>query len=100
MNPHSSPEPTYDQHPDVLFTEIGESEAVLLSLPASRYFTLNETGSLIWQALGEGATPSHIARSLEARYDVEPAQALEHARAFVGELLREELIREREPGHA
>ncbi len=93
-------EPRYRQDPDVLFTEISESEAVLLSLPASRYYTLNETGTLIWRTLRDGATPGLAARALEARYDVEPDRALDCARAFVEELLRETLIREEGSGDA
>lgn len=87
-------EPTYDPHPRVLFTELNESEAVLLSLPASRYYTLNETGSRIWKVLEAGATPARVARSLAEEYEIGYAQALDHARAFVGELLQEGLVRE------
>lgn len=91
-----TPEPTYHQHPDVLFTPVSRSETVLLSMPTSRYYTLNETGGAVWQALRAPATLASIARSLEAEYDVEPGPALEHARAFVGELLREGLVQEEE----
>lgn len=94
------PEPRHGQHPDVLFAEIEESEAVLLSLRAGRYYRLNESGSLIWQALYGGATPADIARALEGRYEVTHDDAIAHAHAFVAELLREGLVHGDAPGPA
>jgi Coenzyme PQQ synthesis protein D (PqqD) len=90
----------YHQHPQVLFTRLSEEEAVLLSLPAARYYTLNETGGVVWEALRDGATPAEVARALESEFDVGPAEALAHARAFVAELLGEGLVREESGGSA
>jgi hypothetical protein len=100
MNPIDAavPEPTYRQHPEVLHTQLSESEAVLLSLPAAQYYTLNETGSRIWQVLGDGATPMDVARALEGEYEIELAQALAVARGYIDELLREGLIQEEGAG--
>jgi coenzyme PQQ synthesis protein D (PqqD) len=87
-------EPVYHPRDDVLFTPLDESQGVLLSLSAGQYYTLNETGSLVWQALRDGATLAEVARALEAEFEVGPGEALAHARAFVDELLREGLIRQ------
>lgn len=96
MSPHDAPAAAaeYHPHPDILFTALDESEAVLLSLPASRYYALNETGILLWRALADGATLPRLARALEDGYEVTHEQALAHARAFVGDLAREGLIEE------
>jgi len=86
----------YQQHPDILSAELNEGETVLLSLPAARYYQLNETGSLIWFALGNGATLAHLASALQAEYAVEAAQALAHTQTFLDELAREGLIKQQE----
>jgi len=47
---------TYKAAKDVISTEM-DGEAVLMHVPKGKYFSLNETGSLIWQKL-EGTSLS------------------------------------------
>lgn len=82
----------YRQTPDILFTRIDECQTVLLSLPASQYYRLNETGSCIWAEIEDGATEAQLASALERAYEVSADEALAVVQAFTRELLREGLV--------
>ncbi len=58
----------YRIHPSVLFTDLEDGTSVLLHMDSKFYFTLNESGTVIWRALmeREGATAEDLARSLAA----------------------------------
>jgi predicted Rdx family selenoprotein len=77
------PERSITPHPDVVDTELDGQETVLLHLGTKQYFSLNATGTVIWQALRNGLAPDDIARELQRRYDVTP----EHASRSVTTLL-------------
>ena len=64
-----------------------DGEMMIMSARDSTLFNLNELGTLIWQA-ADGATTLEeiVAQKVCPGYDVEPAQALEDAEAFVREL--------------
>lgn len=61
--------------PDVLFRELGE-ELVLLDLNSSKYFSLNETGAVIWNLLEQGEDHGSIARQLSMKFDVDEQKAM------------------------
>jgi hypothetical protein len=56
----------YRIHPSVLFTDLEDGTSVLLHLDSKYYYTLNESGTIIWRALmeREGATAGELAQSL------------------------------------
>ncbi len=72
---------THDQrmrpHPDVVDTDLDGGETALLHLETKTYFSLNATGSRIWQGLKEGLTLAEVSRRLqkEFRIDAEGADA-------------------------
>jgi len=90
-----APETELRPHADVMDARLDESETVLLSLSAGRYYSLNATGALIWEAMRDGVTEDELARLLEGSFDVTHAEALGHVHAFTAELLREELAEAR-----
>ncbi len=77
--------------PDVLFRELGD-DLVLLDLQASKYFSLNKTGALIWQLLSENQDQSSIARNLADRYGVDEEKAQSDVAELLDQLLRAGLI--------
>lgn len=79
-------------HPSVVFTRLDENQAALLHLETKQYFSLNETGVLIWQHLERGSNPEAIANDLVARYVVELDAAHTRVEAFLDELTREGLV--------
>lgn len=59
--------------PSVLFRRFGE-EAVLLDLDSEMYFSLNETGALMWEHLAAGRAPEEICTAMTDEFDVEAEQ--------------------------
>ena len=64
-----------------------DGEMMIMSARDSTLFSLNELGTIIWQA-ADGATPLEeiVAQKICLEYDVEPAEALKDAETFVREL--------------
>jgi coenzyme PQQ synthesis protein D (PqqD) len=79
------------RNPEVVCTVL-EDGAVLLNMETRRYYSLNQSGLEVWQALGAGADESALAGALQARFDVDADRALEAVSSFVGELERERLV--------
>ena len=78
--------------PNVVFTEMENGESVLLHLETNQYFSLNETGTLIWQEIIEERNLNEIGQELENRFDVTSEQATQSVIALVGELVSEKLV--------
>jgi hypothetical protein len=78
-------------HKDVIHTKLANGEVVLLHLTAGQYFSLNETGSRIWQLLDGKTTLSQISQDLESRYEVSEEQALSTVMELAAQLLAQEL---------
>ena len=64
-----------------------DGEMMIMSTRDSTLFNLNELGTIIWQA-ADGATSLEeiVAQKICPEYEVEPAEALTDAEAFVREL--------------
>ena len=73
---------TVQIHPKVLFTEVRGEGAVLLHAGSRKYYSLNETGSIIWKGLRDGHTLQEVAMEVSLAFDVSP----EHAEASVAQL--------------
>lgn len=83
----------YKPDPQVVFTELDDSEAVLLHLRSQRYYSLNESGSRIWRLMAEGKTTQEIAAKLLAEYDVSPEAVADEISLLLEELVEEGLAR-------
>ncbi len=83
----------FQHHSQVVTTELDPSEAVLLHLDNQRYYTLNETGWLIWQSLGEDLNLKEIAQKLQQDYDVEHGVAEKSVTDLVADLESEKLVK-------
>jgi hypothetical protein len=55
-------------------------------------YTLNETGSFVWELIEKGVPYSQIAESLCGEYDVPPAEAMEDLSNFLESLREANLI--------
>lgn len=84
----------YRPNSDVVSTEIDEDESVLLSLETQQYYTLNETGSRIWELLSSGHDAEAIASAITEEWDTTHDEALEYVRSFLQELSDEGLAEE------
>ena len=71
-------------HDHVIFTDLGDGDGILVDLDSKQYFQLNETASLIWRGLTNGAAVHDIGREMTELYDV----TSEHAQASVETAIR------------
>jgi Coenzyme PQQ synthesis protein D (PqqD) len=79
-------------HPKVVDTQLDTGETVLLHLESQTYYSLNVTGTRIWQGLKQGLPLQEISRQLQARFAVEPERADRSVLALVDELLQQQLV--------
>jgi flagellar motor component MotA len=84
----------YRPNSDVVSTEIDEEESVLLSLETQQYYSLNETGSRIWELLSSGHDPEAIASAITEEWATTQEEALEYVHSFLQELSDEGLVEE------
>jgi len=66
--------------------------AVLLNLQTKRYFSLNETGTRIWEMVQQTAEEESIITTLLNEYDVEEPVARSEVRRILDELIEAQLI--------
>jgi len=69
-----------------------DDEVVLLDLRTSMYWSLNGSGSLLWVALADGATPEELSLRLTAEYGLDPATARHDADRFLESCLEQDLL--------
>jgi hypothetical protein len=77
---------------DVLSTELPGQEVVLLHIQRGEYYTLNETGALIWQGIQQQQALEAVSQTLAARYGLTPEAAHTHVMQLVEELATEQLV--------
>jgi hypothetical protein len=66
--------------------------AVLLNLQTKRYFSLNETGTRIWEMVQQTSDEEAIVTTLLSEYDVEEPMARTEVRRILDELIEAQLI--------
>jgi hypothetical protein len=92
-----APETVLHPHPSLVFTRLDDAEAVLLHLDTKRYYTLNETGTRIWELLQQRRSAQEIAQALQDNYAVTDEEAMPLLLAFVDELQQEGLVQSSAP---
>jgi hypothetical protein len=79
----------------VVFTDLDDGSAVLLHLDNKFYYSLNETGSFMWQLIeksGGSITMEQLIEALCGQFDVNPEQARADVREFIEDLTKEGLV--------
>ena len=66
--------------------------AVLLNLQTKRYYSLNETGTRIWEMVQQTADEGDIVATLLREYEVEEPMARAEVRRILDELIEAQLI--------
>ena len=84
----------YERHPDLRLTAL-EGEGVVLHLKERRYFTVNETGLVLLEALKQPRSMQELVDALLAEYEVTAAEAEATTRAFLGQCLESAVVLER-----
>ncbi len=67
-------------------------QTMLLDLSGGAYYTLNESGALIWDMLKQGTTLGDIVDALEARYDAPREQIAADASTMTAALIAASLV--------
>jgi len=84
---------------NVIFTEV-EGESVLLDLASGHYYSLNRTGSVIWEMLTGEKDLGAVHRTICQRFEVDAETAWEDIIALVHNLCSEKLARLEAPNNA
>ena len=79
-------------HPEVVDTELDTGETVLLQLESTTYYSLNTTGTRIWQGLKRGWTLQEISQQLQAEFAVDAERAMRSVLVSVNELWAQQLV--------
>jgi hypothetical protein len=78
--------------PDVVATDLGDGEMVLLHLQSKAYYSLNTTGTRVWEGLRKGLTPEEISLRLQEEFHVGAAQADRSVVRLLAELAGQKLV--------
>jgi hypothetical protein len=81
----------YSRHADLRLTAV-EDEGVVLHLGSLRYFTVNETGLTILQALTQPRTIEELVKSVTDEYDVSDELAEQTTREFINRCVDARLL--------
>ncbi|MCP3956981.1 MAG: PqqD family protein [bacterium] len=87
------PERLFRPHPNIVFTRLDATQSALLHLDTKRYYSVNETGAMIWEMLEGESSPEAIAAEISKEYDLGEDEALPYVLEFLGELDEEGLVR-------
>jgi Coenzyme PQQ synthesis protein D (PqqD) len=85
---------TVQPHPEVVDTELDTGETVLLQLESTTYYSLNATGTRIWQGLKRGLPLHEVSSQLQAVFEVEAERADRSVLALAHELLQHQLVQQ------
>ena len=81
----------YTISPDAACAAVDDG-TVVLNMRTKRYYSLNETGAVIWKMLEDDASVPVVVAKLVASYDVDAATAADTVAQLLEELTAEALI--------
>ena len=77
----------------IVATGFEDGEGVLVDLNTKRYYQLNETAMLVWQALEKNVPLHEIVEEMTNTYDVTPDRARASLEKLIAELSSYNLVR-------
>jgi hypothetical protein len=84
-------ETRYQRHQDLRLTAL-EGEGVVLHLKERRYFTVNETGLVLLEALKQPRSMTELVNALLSEYEVTDEVARATTEAFLGQCLEAAVV--------
>ena len=78
-------------NPEVIAKRLDQT-TVLVDISTSRIFELNETGTRIWELLGQGLDVEQIVQRLVSEFEVEDSQAAEELKKLLSQLRDQGLV--------
>ncbi|MGA8810077.1 MAG: PqqD family protein [Thermoanaerobaculia bacterium] len=79
-------------HANIVVTEFEGGESVLVDLDTKRYYQLNETATVIWQALADGRSKTDIVARLTSVYDTTEEDAEKNVDRILEQLKVQRLV--------
>jgi Coenzyme PQQ synthesis protein D (PqqD) len=83
---------SFEVSPDVIFRRV-EDKLVLVKVKDNEIFTLNPTGTRIWELLSDGIRLDAAVTQLASEYGVSEGTIRVEAQAFAAELVRQGFLR-------
>jgi hypothetical protein len=78
---------------NIIYKELGE-EAALLNIQNGEFYTLNETGKFIWQAVtSKDFDLNSAAEKLSAEYEIDKTEATAAISSFLKDLRSQKLLK-------
>jgi Coenzyme PQQ synthesis protein D (PqqD) len=82
-----------------VISETIQGETIVIHLTTGTYYSLQEAGTAVWEAIVATASEAEIAEALERRYDAPRAEIEAAVGALIAELEQEDLVTQTaEPG--
>ncbi len=78
-------------NPEVIAKRLDQT-TVLVDISTSCIFELNETGTRIWELLGQGLSVEQIVQHLVSEFEVEDSQAAEELKTLLSQLRDQGLV--------
>ena len=85
--------PRYLRHPELRLTAL-EGEGVVLHLRSRRYFSVNETGLVLLEALKQPRSFDELVAAILGEYDVTPDVATKTTREFLDHCVATAVVEE------
>ena len=81
----------FKQHHKAVCSEL-DGEVALFQSDTCDYLVLNETGSLIWRALGSRPTFDELCMQLQQEYEVTPEECSASTQAWLEDALQKKVV--------
>ena len=81
----------FKQHHNAVYTEL-DGEVTLFQSDTCDYLVLNNTGSVIWGALGSRPTFDELCMQLQQEYEVTPEECSASTQAWLEDALQKKVV--------
>ena len=81
----------FKQHRNAVYAEL-DGEVTLFQSDTCDYLVLNNTGSVIWRALGSRPTFDELCMQLQQEYDVTPEECSASTQAWLEDALQKKVV--------
>ncbi len=83
---------TFQINAPTVVSEIFDDEVVIINMDSGSYYSLDQSGTSLWQQLQQGATVSELIAKVAMVYAVAPSEVTPAVEQFIAQLAQEQLI--------
>ncbi len=86
----------YSINRDAVRWRVVDGEAVLIHVKTTFYYSLNATGTAVWELLAEGdRSLDELVEAVAARFERDPSKVRSDVELFLEQMTKEELVEAR-----